>query len=87
MADPSSARQEGPPRPEGPRPERVVEAHPSPSVGPPPTVAECGDRGTYNGVCWQGGISCRREVVIVIAVLVGLWLLRCVRPKLSPATP
>lgn len=70
------------------RPKRVVEPHPSPSVGPPPTAAEHGDRGTYKGVWWQGGIPWGRGVAIVIAVLVGLWLLRAVvGPMLSPGAP
>ncbi|UYV13621.1 MAG: hypothetical protein NCW75_04890 [Phycisphaera sp.] len=69
-------------------PKNAPDAHPSPSVGLPPTAEEYGDRGTYKGTWWQGGIPWGRGVVIVIAFLVVLWLLRgVVGPMLSPATP
>ncbi len=67
---------------------RGPDAHPSPSVGLPPTAEEHGDRGTYKGAWWQGGIPWGRGIVFVIAVLVVLWLLRAViGPMLSPAGP
>lgn len=85
MADPSPSRQEG-----APRPKRVVDAHPCPGVGLPPTAEECGDRGTYSQPWWQGSIFGYwwQAALIVLALFVGrLILIEVIGPMLSPAGP
>lgn len=71
------------------RPSRVVEDHPCPTAAPPPRAEDCGDRGTYRSVWWQGGMgSGWKAAGIVIAILLGLALLRhVIGPMLSPAGP
>jgi|GEM_PF-3655956 len=81
MAEPSNTQ--------GPRP-RGPDAHPSPSVGLPPTAEECGDRGTYKQPWWQGSIFGYwwQAALIVLAFFVGRFILmHFVGPMLSPATP